>query len=255
MRYSLAIARKEILLAFKTPLAFIISGSFLVLSGYFFFSRLQWFNTVLLQAAASMQARPTLNADVVTPYLHLLEFILVFLMPALTMRAFTEEKRQGTLDLLLSTKANAHEVVLGKFLGIGLVLLVMILLSFAFPFGLSLVGNLELWPVVTGLLGLLLFGLSFLAIGLAVSAYSQSQTVAAVVGLVVMLLVYLISLPGGKLGEVYEKVLIGLAPPAHSDPFYRGIIQGSDVIYFVSLSLFALYLAWHAVSSFRLKNQ
>lgn len=247
----LTIALREFQSSYRTPLAWMVTGGFLLLSGFFFFGRLQWFNGALNQAAMLRESVPTLNEQVVAPYFQTIELILVFLIPILAMRAIAEERKSGTFELLITSPLSVFDLVIGKFLGLSLVLFFMLAVSFVFPLSLLFFASLEFAPVLIGILGLFVFALSFLAISLAVSSVAKSMTVAALVGVIVSLILYAINLPASGLSGNLTELLNYLSPPMHSMEFYRGVISSSDVIYFFSLIALGLFAAQRALDAGR----
>ena len=243
MRNSLVIAAREVRSSFVTPLAYAIISGFLVISGFFFFSLLQQFNSLVLQASMMRDINPSLNEWVVVPFFQTLEVVLIFLIPVLTMRSFAEEKRSGTFELLATSPISVAELVWGKFFGVSTVVLVMILLSFTFPGVLLLFSDPEPTPMFAGLLGMSLFALGYVAVGLAVSAGTKSQTVAGIVSTVIALVLYIIDAPADKIGGKAAAVFSYLAPPTHTQVMAKGVVTGSDLVYFVSLMLLGLFVA------------
>lgn len=242
MRNIIAIAGRELRASFVTPLAYVIIASFLIVSGFFFFSRLQWFNTILQQAALMPDVSPNLNQEVIVPLYQTLEIILIFLVPVLTMRALAEERQTGTFELLATSPISVNEIVIGKFLGLGSVVVIMLSLVFVYPLAVILFADPEVPPIVIGFAGILMFSLSFVAIGIAVSACTRSQTVAGVISLVSCLLLYVINIPAPKLGEAAEAVLNYIAPSTHTEMLFKGVLQGSDIVYFGSVCVVGLFI-------------
>jgi len=113
----LTIASRELKAGFRTPLAWVVCSGFLLLSGFFFYGRVQWFNATLQQSALLREKVPTLNEHVIAPYFQTIEIILIFLIPVLTMRAIAEERRSGTFEMMITSPVSVLELVLGKFLG------------------------------------------------------------------------------------------------------------------------------------------
>ncbi|MCB0323571.1 MAG: ABC transporter permease subunit [Bdellovibrionales bacterium] len=249
MRAVLVLAGKEVRSAFVTPLAYIVCAGFLLLSGFFFFTLLQGFNSHLSQAALLRDDCPNLNQWVVLPFLHALELTLLFLVPILTMRSVAEEKQQGTFELLVTSPITPLQIVLGKFLGVVSVAAVMLLFAFVFPLVLIVFSDPEIWPIFSGFLALALYTSAFLALGLAVSACTRSQTIAGVVTLVLLLVFYIIHAPAPKLGGRLAEVLNYLSPSNHVDLLFRGVITGVDIVYFLSVMLFGLFLAVRALEA------
>ncbi len=243
MRNIFAIARKEIKSSFVTPVAYVVMAGFLLISGFFFFSLLQQYNTVLQQAAMMPDVSPNLNEWVVVPFYQTLEIILIFIIPILTMRSVAEEKRQGTFELLATSPISVGEIVWGKFFGVSFVCVAMLLLGFIFPAVLIVFADPEVPPIFIGFLGMLLFSLSFVALGVAVSTTTKSQTVAGIVSLVALLLLYIIDAPAAKLGEGAAAVFRYMAPSNHSQQMLKGVLAGGDMLYFFSLIALGIFIS------------
>ncbi len=243
MRNILTIAAREIRGSFVTPLAYVVMAGFLLLSGFFFFTLLQQFNAVLLQAAMMPDLHPSLNEWVVTPYFQTLQIVLIFLLPVMTMRSLAEEKSSGTYELLATSPISTVELVFGKFAGAAVVVAIMLGLSFVFPGTLIAVADPEAAPIYVGFFGLLLFAWAFTALGVAVSSFTKSQAVAGIVGLVLFLLFFVIDAPAAKAGEGVAEVLRYLAPSAQCEMFMKGVISSTSLVYFLSLIALGLFMS------------
>src|SRR5881628_1955335 len=174
MRNVLTITGKELRSYFSSPVAYVLLAVYLALAGYFFYALLIAFNQTLqiysMMRNPEMLSRFNLNQMVIRPLLHNLSVLLIFIVPAMTMRLFPEEKRAGTYELLLTSPVRVGEIVLGKFLG-GLVLvLLMVALSGYFGRLLLLYGNPEVKLILTAYLGLALMATAFLVIGTLISS-------------------------------------------------------------------------------------
>ncbi len=240
---ALTIAAKDIRSAFVTPLAYVVVAGFTLLSAFFFFTLLQQYNGFVQQAATLPNLRPNLNEWVVYPYYQTLEIILIFLIPVLTMRSISEEKRSGTFELLVTSPLSVSDVVFGKALGLAAVIGIMLGCSFVFPMVLLKFADPELAPIVIGFLGLLLFAYAFAAIGLAISACAKSQSVAGVISLVVLLIFYVIDAPAAHLEGWPSFVFSYLSPSQHGEFLLKGLLQGTDVVFFLSVIAMGLFLA------------
>src|SRR5215467_9096985 len=204
MRNVFTIAGKELRSYFASPVAYVLLAAYLALAGYFFYALLLAFNQTLqiysMMRNPEMLSRFNLNQMVVVPLLHNISVLLIFIVPAITMRMFPEEKRAGTYELLLTSPVRVSEIVAGKFLG-GLVLvLLMVLLSGFFGFLLLAYGNPELPMMLAGYLGLALMAISFLAIGTLISSFTDNVVVAYTGALFTLLVLYTI----GWLGETVQ---------------------------------------------------
>jgi len=255
VRNVLAIAAKDIRSYFVSPIAYVVMTGFLLLGGWFFFNLLARFN-LLLQLYSSFQnpealQRLNLNDLVIAPLLHNLSVVLVILVPVITMRAFAEEKKSGTYELLMTSPVSVTEVVLGKFLGAFVCVAAMLVLTAVYPAILLAYGNPEIGVVLGGFLGLLLLATAFLSVGLLTSSLTENQIIAAVSCLVVLLLLYVIAWPADTAGEVMGAVLRYLSLTEHFAEMVKGVIDTKDVVYFLSVILLALFLTHRSVESLR----
>jgi ABC-2 type transport system permease protein len=255
MRNVLTIAGKEIRSYFASPVAYVLLAVYLALGGYFFFALLTAFNQTLalysMMRNPEMLARFNLNQMVVVPLLHNMSVLLIFIVPALTMRMFPEEKRSGTYELLLTSPVRVGEIVLGKFLG-GLVLvLLMVALSGMFGLLLTAYGNPEIPMMLSGYLGLALMATVFLAIGTLISSFTENVVVAYVGSLFALLVLYTI----GWLGETVQGVAGTMVRYAsiteHFQELTKGVIDTKDLVYFATLLLLALFVTQRSVESVR----
>jgi ABC-2 type transport system permease protein len=177
--------------------------------------------------------------------------LLIFVIPAITMRMFPEEKTSGTYELLLTSPVRVSEIVLGKFLG-GLVLvMLMIVLSGFFGMVLLAYGNPELPMMLTGYLGLALMAISFLAIGTLISSFTDNVVVAYTGALFALLVLYTIGWLGetmqGTLGSAVKYVSI----TDHFQELLKGLIDTKDLVYFATVLVVSLFLTLRSVESVR----
>ena len=255
MRNVLTIAGREVRSYFSSPVAYVLLAAFLALAGYFFFALLSAFNQSL--AIYSMMRNPemlqrfNLNEMVIRPLLHNMSVLLIFVIPAITMRMFPEEKTAGTYELLLTSPVRVGEIVLGKFLG-GLVLvLLMIVLSGFFGVVLLAYGNPEVPMMLAGYAGLLLMAVSFLAIGTLISSFTDNVVVAYTGALFTLLMLYTIGWLGetvqGPWGELVKYVSI----TDHFQELLKGLIDTKDLVYFATVLVVSLFLTQRSVESVR----
>ena len=259
MRNVCSIARREILAFFASPIAYFVITGFVLLAGYFFFNLLGIFNLLVMRYKAMAAYRgpgmtaPNLNQWVVEPFFHTLLVILVFLIPLLTMRVLAEERRRGTFELLITSPVSVAEIILGKFCGVAFVVILMMVLIFCFPLLLIAFGSPgpEAWPVVSGLGAILLCALAFTSVAMAVSAFTENQIVAAVSGMVVLLLLYVIHAPAESLGATGAALLEYLSPVMQTRDMLRGVVTTEALLYFVSMIVFGLFLSQRALDALR----
>ena len=249
----LAIAQKELRSYFVSPIAYVVIGLFAVLFGVFFVSSLSFLVRISLQAGM-MEGAPPINVNeyMIRPLLGNTGVIMLFVLPMITMRSYAEEKRSGTIELLLSSPLTDFQIILGKFFG-ALSLFILMLavtgihISFLFWYG-----DPELSPILSGYLGLLLMGASFISIGLLISSATKNQVVAGMVTFAVLLLFWVISWLGDPAGgSTTSQVLAYLSVLGHFDDFSKGVIDTSHLAYYLSFISFGLFLTAKSVDSER----
>jgi ABC-2 type transport system permease protein len=248
VRNVLAIAGKELRGYFASPMAYIVIGLFSVLFGFFFWLFLRIF---VAQSQQMMQfgggGSANINQQMIRYLLQNTTIIILFVMPMITMRTYSEEKRSGTIELLLTSPVTDAQIILGKFLGALGLYAAMLAVTVIYIAMLFMLGNPEWKPIAAGYLGLLLVGGGFIAIGLFISSLTKNQIVAGVLTFAVFLMLWVIGWPADQAGPVMRQVLQSLSMVDHFDDFARGIIDTRHVIYYVSLITFGLFLTAKSV--------
>ena len=180
-----------------------------------------------------------------------LSLILVFALPALTMGLLAEEKRTGTIELLITMPVTEAQVILGKFLGVLGLYAVLLVLTLAYPISVSTLGNLDWGPVWSGYLGLLLQGSAVLAIGLMASSWTDNQLIALFVALTLSVFFWVLDKFLALLPTSAASTLEWLSFDYHFQSMARGVIDLRDLVFFFSVTAFALALAFRALESRR----
>jgi ABC-2 type transport system permease protein len=248
----LAIAQKELRSYFASPIAYIVIGFFALLFGWFYVGILDWFVRQGMQMGA-MGGPSSLNVNqqMVRPLVLNITVVFLFLLPLITMRTYAEEKRSGTIELLLTSPLTDLQIVLGKFLGALALYAVMVALT-VIHFGLLFAfGQPEWKPLATAYLGLLLFGGCFIAVGLFISSLTRNQIVAGAATFGVFLLLWVIDWIGESLGPTGQSILKYLSMTEHLDDFVKGVIDTKHLVYYVSFIAFGLFLTVRSVDSER----
>src|SRR5262245_54198776 len=182
MNNILAIAHKELKSYFATPIAYVVIGFFAFLWGYFFYALLLYFNQQSLQLGGlEGQGSMNINQQLIRPLFMNASVIMLFVLPLITMRTYSEEKRSGTIELLLTSPLTDFQIIMGKFLGAMALYAAMLALTLIHMALLFSYGNPEWRPVVTGYLGLLLMGGCFISVGLLISSLTKNQIVSGMV--------------------------------------------------------------------------
>jgi ABC-2 type transport system permease protein len=191
------------------------------------------------------------NQGVIRYVLQNASVIILFIMPMITMRTYSEEKRSGTIELLLTSPVTDVEIILGKFFGALGVYTAMLAVTLLYMAILFVYGNPEWRPLVAGYLGLLLMGGTFVALGLFISSTTNNQIVAGVVTFVVFLLFWIIGWFADSAGPTIGPITQWLSITEHFDDFSKGIIDTKHVLYYLSLITFGLFLTAKSVDSER----
>jgi ABC-2 type transport system permease protein len=250
MRNIFAVADKELRSYFASPMAYIIIGFFLLPFGVFFFLYLTAFVKQSLQMAQFGGAM-NVNQQVIRYVLQNASVIILFIMPMITMRTYSEEKRSGTIELLLTSPVKDSEIILGKFLGALGLYAAMLAVTLLYIGILFVYGNPEWRPIVAAYLGLLLMGAAFVAIGLLISSTTNNQIVAGIVTFVVFLMLWIVGWFADSAGPLIGPITSYLSITEHFDDFSKGIIDSKHVIYYLSLITFGLFLTSKSVDTER----
>lgn len=256
MRNIFALFKRETFSFFVSPIAYFVITGFALLSGYFFFNLLQFYNVVLAQSGGMQmpgQELPNLNQWVLENFYHTLLVILVFLVPMITMRVFSEDKRRGTFELLVTSPLSIFQIVIGKYLSVLLIMFLLTVVAASFPLLLAAYGRPgpEILPLLSGALGVFLASAAFASIGIALSACTENQIVAGVSALVALLLLYVIHSPAESIGGTVGAVLNYISPVKEVDDLFRGVITLSSIVYFLSVIFLGLFLSQRALDAYR----
>jgi len=250
----IAIARKELKAYFASPIAYIVIGFWALLYGYFFVAILSFFVRQSMQMNQfGMQGPQSMNVNqqLIRPLLQNVLILILFLMPMVTMRAYSEEKRSGTIELLLTSPITGFQIILGKFFGAMALYGVMLAVTLIHLGLLFVYGRPEWKPIVTTYLGLLLFGGCFVSLGLFISSLTKNQIVAGMVTFAVFLLLWIITWIGSFSGPTVDKVTQYISILDHLDDFGKGVLDTTHIIYYVSFITFGLFLTAKSVDSER----
>jgi ABC-2 type transport system permease protein len=234
VRCALAICRRELTSMLGTPLAWVLGAVFVGMTGYLFYANV---NFVALQGGANLSAA-------LWPYVFLdIRLVTFMIVPLLTMRLVAEERKLGTFELLCALPVRDAEIVAGKYLAVVAVYLGMLSTTVLGPAVLWVAHPFAPGPLVAGYVGLVLLGLAFLACGLAVSATTENQVVAAMITYGVLLLLWFVSWNEAALSVHLLRPFRGLSLFEHFYSFARGVIDSRSVVYFTGFTTFFLFLA------------
>ena len=247
----LAIANKELRSYFASPIAYIVLGFFALLYGWFYVTILNFF---VQQSMSMNQFGPqsmNINQQMIRLLLQNVTVLLLFVLPMITMRTYSEEKRSGTIELLLTSPLTDFEIIIGKFLGALGLYAVMLLITMVHIGLLFVYGKPEWKPIVSAYLGLLLMGGCFISVGLFISSLTKNQIVAVMVTFAVFLFLWVINWIGSFSGPSVEKITSYLSIIEHFDDFAKGVVDTTHLVYYLSFITFGLFLTAKSVDSER----
>jgi ABC-2 type transport system permease protein len=250
------IFKKELRLYFTSPVAYAVLFFFLLIAGYFFFSIFQYFSFASMQATMNPQMAGQVNVTdgVMRPLFTNISVILLFLMPMLTMRLFAEERRSGTIELLLTYPVRDGAVLLGKYFAALALYALMLAVTLVYPGIVLYFARLEPGALLTGYLGLVLLGAAFLAVGLLASSLTENQIIAVVGAFGVLLILWVLGWAADAASGGWGRALRHIGILDHLDSFSKGVLDTKDIIYFLNVSVLALFLTLRAVESRRWKG-
>mgnify|MGYP000001378910 CR=1 FL=1 len=233
------IFRREITFFLTTPFAYAIAAALLLLTGVLFNYDLN----------ASFSTKPA-DATLVPT---LLSFAMIFFAPLLTMRMFAEERREGTMELLLTAPVNESSIVIGKFLSAWTYFTLVLLITLIYPIILTTITEPDLGMSLSAYIGIWLYGGTTLAVGMVFSSLTENQIVAAFLGMIALLLLWLADQAGQIITNIPIAVVIRLLSfQGHfSSSFAVGLIRLEDVIFFTGITVVMLYITIQIVESQR----
>jgi gliding motility-associated transport system permease protein len=256
MSNMLAIMQKELKGYFASPIAYVVIGFYALIFGFFFYSLVLYFDRQSMQMTGLGGGAPAvnINENLIRPSFLNAMVVFLFVLPMITMRTYSEEKRSGTIELLLTSPLTDFQIIMGKFLGamalyaamLGVTLIHIALLYWA--------GRPEWLPILTTYIGLLLMGGCFIAVGLFISSLTKNQIVAVMVTFTVFLMLWVINWIASFVGPTAQQVLNYLSITDHFDDFTRGIVDTKHLVYYLSFIGFGLFLTARAVDTERWKG-
>jgi len=259
MKNAIAIARKELNIYFATPIAYVMFTLFVVIGSYFFLRLLGSYEQASLMYmrfnSPEMMNRLNFQDAIFRNLFGNLGVILIFVVPFLTMRLVAEEKRQKTMELLYTTPVTPGEIVWGKYLAAIAILVCTLALTLLYPVLVQLVAKdqngVEWRSIFLGYAGLFLLGAAYMALGLFISALTESQVVAALITFVVLLMTWIIGWTAQETEGAMREVVSYLSSVTHLDSFSRGTLDLKDLVYFLSICALGLFATHRAIEAHR----
>jgi ABC-2 type transport system permease protein len=253
MRNILAIAERELRSYFASPIAYAVIGFFALVFGWMFYTFLRFFvmQSMQMSQMGMGPGQVNVNQAMIRPLILQISVVTLFVLPMITMRTYSEEKRSGTIELLLTSPVSDLEIILGKFVGALSLYALMLLVTVPTVTLLFWYGDPDWKPVVTAYLGLLLIGASFISYGLFISSLTKNQIVAGVLTFCTLLMLLLVSWMQDFVGPVGQSIISALAVFEHFEDFSKGIIDTKHLVYYASVITFGLFLTAKSVDSER----
>jgi len=250
-----AIFWKEMRSYFGSPIAYVMAGVFLLFTGYIFQNLVLDFHQLCRYYAkqASTSNSPPLNVNemVVVHFYGVQAFVWMMVTPMLTMRLYAEEKRNGTLELLMTSPLTTWQTLLGKFGACLTLYAITEAAALSLLWLLSMHATLEWGPVFSAYLGIFLVGATFISAGILASSLTENQIVAVVLSFFLLMLLWLIHWSSTFTTPVVAAVLRYLSILAHMGDMTRGVIDTNDVVFFLSMATFFLFLTHTVIESRR----
>jgi len=261
MRKFLAIYNREVKSYFSSPIAYIIIGLFLLITGVFYYlivsSFVQYCMRADMQAQYYRMAPPKLNVNVmaIRNLFQNMSLFMSFFLPMITMKLYSDEKRTGTIELLMTSPITNLQSILGKFSAAVTLFLAMLAFTGVYMILLFVYGNPELGPILTGYLGLFLLGSSYIAFGVFFSTLTDNQIIAAASTFVFILFFWAIGWVSGMVSPGLGHTLSSFSLIEHFEDFAKGVLDTKHIVYYTSFITMGLFLSFVSIESSRWRGR
>jgi ABC-2 type transport system permease protein len=249
MTGTLVIARKELKQLFGSSIAYVALAMFFLVTGFLFFSLIGFYTGQVLQLQGPPPPDFNPTRIIFSPLYQDTSFVLLLLVPVLTMRLVSEEDRTHTMELLATSPVTSTAIVVGKYLSAVTLFLVLLAVSVYMPLSLAVIGRLDWGLLASSYIGLLLLGAAFLSIGLFASTLNENQIVSAAIGFALLLLFWVLGFAQQGAGSAMQQALSALSFSAHFTNLSGGVIDTQDVLFFLSVAGFFLFLGTLSLES------
>ncbi|MFA4839087.1 MAG: ABC transporter permease subunit [Candidatus Neomarinimicrobiota bacterium] len=244
------IFKRDVRSYFSSPIAYVVIGLFLAVTGIFFYLMLTSFLQYSYAAMMQRQNVPlNVNLMMIRPFLLNTCVIILFMIPMITMRSFSEDKKSGTMELLLTSPLTNWQIILGKFFATYFLFVVMTLVTFLFMIFLFIWGKPQLMPVLIGYLGLLLMGAALVALGNFISSLTENQIVAAVGTFAGTMFLWVIGFAADFAGKIFGPFFGYISIVQHFEDFSKGVFDTSHLVFYLSLTFLMLFCTYQSVES------
>lgn len=225
----LTVARKEIATYFKSPIAYILIGLFMLMLSIIFYAPF------------------SIGSGDFMPILEYMGFVLIFLVPILTMRILAEDRKNGTEVLLLTSPTSLWAIVMGKFLAMYFIFSIITVLSLIYPIIMFIYGAAFTVQLAGGYVGFLLLGAAFISVGVFASALTENQIISAIISFVALLIMWVANAFAAEVGGIIGTILSWVSLLSRYDVFTMGILGLPEIVYFISFTALFLFLTVRAI--------
>ncbi len=229
-----ALVKKELKHFFLSPLAYVVMAIFLIISGWFFV------NTLFLSKEAELRG-----------LLDIMPLLLMFFIPALTMRSIAEERKIGTVQLLLTLPVKEWEVIFSKYIASVVFFVVMLLFTLFYPVLLYLLGRPDTGMIITDYIGLFMLGATYISIGIFASALTSSQVIGFIIGFALIFCFFVLGRLEPIMPVKIQPLIESVSIITHFENLLRGVINSSDLVYYLTVNLFFLTIATYVLEERR----
>jgi len=247
---------KELRVLFTSPMAYVVTAIFILISGYLFYSIVLFASSQSMQIMRVQGALPQINLNdlIFRPTFHNMAVILMLTLPLITMRLLAEEKKIKTIELLMTSPVPLLSIVLGKYLAAMVVFTLMLAMTAYMPLLMWYYGSIQWTPILTGYLGIWLLGGVFIAVGLLASSLTENQIIASFIGFGAVLILWLIGWISQTVSDSsWGAFLTYLSIGEHTENFIRGMIDTEDLVYQATLIVAGLFITHRVLESQRWK--
>ncbi|MFC1544668.1 ABC transporter permease [Gemmatimonadota bacterium] len=242
---------------FVSPIAYVVIGVFLFLMANRFVFKFNEFVQLTFESTSEavryQQTIPkfSINDAVIRYLFQNMRNISLFLLPMITMRLFAEERKTGTLELLLTSPLTITQLVLGKFLSAFILFLTMVLPTAVFQYFIFLYGNPDLGPVLTGYVGIVLYGAAVISVGTLISSLTENQVIAGALTFGAFLFLWIVGRVGEGTVSAWGKIANYISITAHFTNFSMGVVDSRDVIFYLTFCFVGLFFTHQSITSLR----
>jgi len=255
VKKSCVIAKKDFRTYFISPIGYLFLSSFLLIVGFMFYQRLIYFvRQSLIGSQLGQQINISLNDAVIKPLYGTINLLFLFLIPMITMRLISEEKKQRTIELLLTYPITSTQLIIGKFLSAMFLVALTLACTLTYPLILYIGGNPDMGQIFTMYIGLIFLSACYVSVGVFWSSLTENQIIASVLTFISLLFLWVVDWAAQNSGQFMSSFLYYLSIMRHFESFGEGLISLKDTVYYVSFCAFALYLSYLGIEARNWKN-